>query len=28
MVADGHRVACHYPENALPTAPPAQEVRA
>jgi len=28
MVADGHRVACHYPENALPAAPPAQEVRA
>ena len=28
MVADGHRVACHYPENALPIAPPAQEVRA
>ena len=22
MVADGHRVACHYPENALPVAPP------
>jgi glutathione transport system ATP-binding protein len=28
VVAGGHRVACHYPENALPAAPPAQEVRA